>query len=127
MVCLNNVDPNLPMCTPNGIGTISVRAPRPGQAPPPGLVDPLAALQNALQHLLDPSNPGAGYTQAPPLSAAQEHFCSAPFAIDVSLDTAFTHSSKRSLSLITHSTDQSPRARADTSRLKLTCRANPVP
>ena len=124
VVCLNNADPNLPVCTPNGLGAVTVRAPRPGQAPPPGLVDPLAALQNALQHLLDPSNPGAGYSQAPPLSAAQQHFCSAPFAIDVAL----THGGTRSLSLITRSTDLSlPRAGVDTSRLKLTCMSNPAP
>jgi hypothetical protein len=126
MVCLNNSDPHLAACIPNGIRRTSVLAPRRQQSRLPTVRDALAAdaatLQDALHHLGDPRHPEAGYVNAPPLDATQQNLCSAPFAIDVPLTVRKTSSSPRPISLIVRSTDYSlPRQRANVSRLKLTC------
>ena len=82
----------------------------------------VSAVQNALQHLRDPLDPGAGYVHAPPLNGAQRNFCSAPFAIDVPADALLTP--RHSVTLVTHSTDNSfPVARGDLSRLTLRCKS----
>jgi hypothetical protein len=126
MICVNNSDPHLAACIPNGIRRISVLAPRREQSQLPTVRDILAAdaatVQDALQHLGDPRHPEAGYVSAPPLDATQQNLCSAPFAIDVPLTVRKTSSSPRPISLIIRSTDYSlPRRRTSVSRLKLTC------
>jgi cysteine-rich repeat protein len=126
VVCLNNNDPSLPACTPNGISSVVALSPRPGLTSSPVvrgiLAGDLAALQYALAHLLDPTNPATGYDYAPPLAAAQQNVCSAPFAIDVPVDTARRRSQRR-VALTTRSTDNSfPRTRLDVSQLGLTCK-----
>jgi hypothetical protein len=126
MVCLNNSDPQLPACIPNGIRGVSVLAPRQRQSRLPTVRDILAAnaatLQDALQHLDNPRHPDAGYVNAAPLDATQQNFCSAPFAIDVSLTMTRTSSRPRTISLIVRSTDYGlPRRRTSVSRLRLTC------
>ena len=126
MVCLNNSDPQVATCLPNGIRRIAVLAPRGNRSRLPAVRDALAAdaatLQDALQHLGDPRHPEAGYVNAPPLDAAQQNLCSAPFAIAVPLTVTKTSSGPRTISLIVRSTDYSlPRRRTDVSRLKLTC------
>jgi len=129
-ICLNNLDPNLPACVPGGIAGLSVLAPHPETITNPSLratvSGDLAALEDGLLHLLDPVNPGAGYVQSLPLDAGQQHFCSAPFAIDVPLDVGPTRSLKGSITLQTRSIDNGlPRPRSAVSKLKLTC--NPPP
>jgi hypothetical protein len=109
-VCLNNHDPALPACIPNGITSVVVLAPRPELARVSSLrdilADDLAAVQNATQHLLDPRNVAAGFVNAPPLDAAQQHFCSAPFAIQVPVDVSMTRRTRRSVSIVARSTDE---------------------
>lgn len=65
MICLNDSDPHLAACIPNGIRRISVLAPRQEQSGLPAVRDTLAAdaatLRDALQHLGDPRYPEAGY------------------------------------------------------------------
>lgn len=124
VVCLNALDPHLPTCSANGISGFAVRGPRSeasqSAAVRTALTADLAALQDAVQHLRDPSNPAAGYIYAAPLSGAQQNFCSAPFAIDVPL----AGRSRRSVTIITRSTDNTPlNPFQDLSRLKLTCKS----
>jgi hypothetical protein len=42
-----------------------------------------AALETALAALVDPANPGAGYTNAPPLAASQQNLCTAPMTMNL--------------------------------------------
>lgn len=132
VVCLNNHDPGLPACIPSGITSVNVLAPHPERARNGSLrailATDLATLQAALLHLLDPSNPTAGYVNAPPLAASQQDFCSAPFAIDVPVDVRLTGTSRRSVALLTRSTDNRlPAPRRNLSNLKLTCISRPLP
>ena len=132
IVCLNNSDPNLPLCVPNGISSIEVRSPRPESARAAALRNILAAdkaaLQTALQHLADPQNPAAGYTNGPPLAATQQGFCSAPFAIAVPVTVFATRGSRQSVTLKTRSTNNRlPAPLVNLSKLKLTCSSHPVP
>src|SRR5262249_23626481 len=65
IVCLNNVDPNLPSCDPNGISSLEVLPPRTRLRTTGAQTiadNDNALLMNAVTHLLDPQNPGAGYT-----------------------------------------------------------------
>ena len=129
-LCLNNPDPNLPRCVPNGVSSVLVLSPQPARARAPelraALAAYLAAVQNAVQHLLDPNNPFAGYTHAPPLNAAQQGFCSAPFLIDVPVAVSGNRRNRRSVRLATRSADDSfPAARVQLSRLQLTCASLP--
>jgi cysteine-rich repeat protein len=130
VVCLNNSDPNLPACTPSGISPVYVIGPRPTgpQVLRDAISQDLAAIQNALSHLLDPMNPYPtppapgqtpvpGYVNAPPLAQEQQSFCSAPF--DVTLPLAGHR--RRSASVKTLSFSQASRPRIDASQLKLTC------
>jgi hypothetical protein len=128
VVCVNNSDPHLSACIPNGISRLSVLAPQWKQARLPAARDILTAdaatLQDALQHLRDPQHPEAGYVNAPPLDARQQNLCSAPFAIDVPLGVRSSRGRQGGISLIVRSTDYSlPRRRTNVSRLKLTCQA----
>lgn len=122
-VCLNNDDGNLPACAQDGVTTVTVLAPRPRrvitQDSDAILAADLDALQNALGHLRDPQNGGAGYTYAPPLNASQQGFCSAPFAIKA---TVSNRSSQPSVTLKTRSADDGfPRQHLSVSQLQLTC------
>ena len=112
--------------------SVLVLSPQPARARAPELravlAADLAAVQNAVQHLLDPNNPFAGYTHAPPLNAAQQGFCSGPFLIDVPVAVSGTRRSRRSVRLATRSADDSfPAARVQLSRLQLTCASQPLP
>ncbi len=83
------------------------------------MIADVAALQHALTHLRDPSDPGAGYVHAPPLTAAQQGYCSAPFPVVVPLDASLRR--KRIVSFVVKSANGAAPSRANVSRLKLTC------
>ena len=122
-VCLNNADPSLPVCEPNGIAGVTVLAPRLRQAITRDsgaiLAADLDALQNALGHLQDPGAPAAGYSFGPPLEPTQQGFCSAPFAIEALVSNRSTRSS---VTLKTRSSDNGfPRKHLSVSQLQLTC------
>jgi len=127
-VCLNNSDPNLPLCQPAGIGSVTVRSPQPlgvrDTTLRTALTQDLSDLQGALSHLLDPLNAGAGYANAPPLTTTQQGFCSAPFSVDVPVTVRLTRSTRHSVSLLTRSINGS--GRVALSRLKLTCKSLPA-
>ena len=129
-VCLNNLDTHLPACIPGGLDSVTIQSPNPARtrnlALRAALAQDLAALQNALAHLLDPANPEAGYVNAPPLSAAQQNFCSAPFSIAVPVNVRPGRTSKRSVRLTTRSTSNSLVPRTHRSSLTLTCKSRPL-
>ena len=84
-VCLNNIDPSLPACLPNGVTDIKVLSPhpRPGSTSKNSaiLAADLSALESALTHLQNPGSPAAGFVNGLPLEPGQLGFCSAPFPI----------------------------------------------
>jgi len=130
VVCLNNADPNLPACTPQGVGVVSIAFPKTGPTPnqtPSADALAKAQVENALLHLLNPMNPypvttpqqtpSPGYVNAPPLTKEEQSFCSAPFDITVPLAGA----KHRSLRLKTLSYSLAEIPRLDVSYLSLTC------
>ena len=122
-VCLNNADPNLPACTPGGIGTVDVRAPRPRAALGAAAYAMLAAdadtLRNALIHLQDPSDRAAQSIYSPPLDPTEQGFCSATFAIQAMVSK---RAGRPSVTLKTRSSDYATlRRRVAVSQLQLTC------
>jgi len=125
-LCLNGS--SLPACTPLGIATVDILSPRPSQTRNPilqaALARDLTALQGALTHLSDPSNPTGGYSFAPPLVPSQQDFCSAPFFVDVPVDIRPGRTGKRSVSLAMRSTPSGTAARSAVSKLKLTCKSS---
>ncbi|MGD0949559.1 MAG: hypothetical protein ABSA52_19300, partial [Candidatus Binatia bacterium] len=120
VVCLNNADPNLPACTPQGVGAVSVIVPKTG-------TEANAQVENALLHLLNPMNPypvttpqqtpSPGYVNAPPLIEEEQSFCSAPFDITIPL----AGSRQSSLRLKTLSYNLAKKPKLSVSQLKLTC------
>ena len=122
-VCLNNADPNLPACTPGGIGTVDVRAPRPRAALGAEAYAMLAAdaeaLQNALSHLQNPSDAAAHSIYSAPLDPTEQGFCSATFAIQAMVSN---RARRPSVTLKTRSSDYATlRRRINVSQLQLTC------
>ena len=116
VACLNNVDPHLPGCVPQGVArTIQVQR-------PPSLRDPISysTLTAALQNLRDPVTGAIGLT--PPVAPSDTNLCSAPFSIRVPLrgSTRLTkgrvYLRMRSQSLITV-----PRITTDRDNLTLVC------
>jgi cysteine-rich repeat protein len=79
VACLNNTDPNLPMCSPRGVAN-PVRVIRPKLTNDPGNY---MSLSQALQSLRDPSTGAMGLKM--PVSAAATNLCSEPFSIRVPL------------------------------------------
>lgn len=125
VVCLNNSDPNLRLCTPNGVTDIKVIRPLPVQQNAvlrDVVTNDLAALHNALQHLHDPLDPSGSYTMTVPLEATQQNLCSEPFPIDILLGKAMY----RSVTLMTRAFDNSfPLPLWQYSALRLRCKAPP--
>jgi hypothetical protein len=122
-VCLNNIDPSLPACLPNGVTEIKVLSPRPRSGSTSKnntiLTADLSALQGALAHLQNPDNPGAGYVNGIPLEAGQYGFCSAPFPIQAWV----TARNRPSVTLKTRSTVSGlPRRYVSLSQLQLICK-----
>jgi cysteine-rich repeat protein len=127
VACLNNQDPNVAACTPNGVSSVTVTSPNPNGARIPIVQSTLAVdratLETALDHLYDPLSSSDRYDRAIPLTAAQQSFCSAPFEIDVVVGG----DRKRSVRLSTRSFDGSSTPRSQTSSLVLTCKSRPLP
>jgi cysteine-rich repeat protein len=118
--CLNNEDPNLNACTHSGVSSLSLKpAPRPSDPALRAVLEAnVAAANDALTHLLDPSDGAGGYAHAPPLVAGERNFCSAPFSVDVPLGSRPRYVVK----LRTKSADGSlPLPRRQVSVLRLTC------
>jgi cysteine-rich repeat protein len=118
VMCVNNQDAKLPKCVPNGISQILLVQPV-LRARKTEQQTARAALQDAASTLLDPSNPGAGYVNAAPLSATQQNLCSAPFEIDILLGRL----KRSSVSVITSSATLGARPLRNRSTLLLTCKA----
>jgi hypothetical protein len=76
-----------------------------------------AALDNATRHLLDPQDPSAGFVNAPPVPAGQHGLCSQPFDVDVPLFGA----RRRTVTVVTLSSNAVRRGRRQVSWLRLTC------
>jgi hypothetical protein len=126
-VCLNNNDPSLPSCLPQGIAQVSITSPRPKRARNltmrAVLEADVAALNNALTHLFDPTNPELGFVNAPPLTSGQRDLCSEPFGVDVLLGAL----RKGSVTLTVRSKNQRPLQPArHSSSLKLLCKGRPL-
>ena len=133
VVCANNSDPNLTRCIPNGIDHVDV-LPLPARLYRLPIIGQLAQTNTdkvkfALQHLLDPANPGAGYVVAPPLSVSQQGFCSAPMLIDVLSGSSYRRESVLTrMKFKARSADTNTRrAKKVTAQLRLTCKARPLP
>jgi cysteine-rich repeat protein len=131
-VCLNNTNPNLVCNPPNGLSAVTLQSPlrRYGRYP---VVEAQAnsnhaQVNAALTALLDPNNPGLGYTNSPPLSAAQTNFCSGTMLLEA-FSSDFGSFGSRTLTqlLKTKSSDNSvPRPKRAVSQLKLTCEPRPL-
>lgn len=122
-VCLNNADPNLPACTPGGIGDVEVLAPRPraalGAASYAVLTVDADTLQNALNHLGNPRDAVAHSTYSPPLDPTEQGFCSEIFAIQAMVSNRVR---RPSVTLKTRSGDYATlRRQISVSQLQLTC------
>jgi len=122
-VCLNNADPNLPACTPGGIGAVDVRAPQPraafGADAYAMLTADAEALQNALTHLQAPGESGGHSIYSPPLDPTEQGFCSGTFAVEAMVSN---RSARPSVTLKTRSSDYATlRRHISVSQLRLTC------
>jgi len=83
--CVNNQDPGMPACTPNGVGLVtltSLRA-RVGVERTQLAAANTARLRSGLEHLLDPANPQDWYSRSLPVFPAERNFCSSTALIDV--------------------------------------------
>ena len=127
-VCLNNSDPGLSDCRPDGISAVLVeptRATHGNLAAVSRIVsEDSAALVDALNHLQDPVNPSAGFVYAPPLALSQVGLCSDVFPVNVvvgALRSSFVTLKVRSYDR------NAPVPRREVSRLKLVCKPRPLP
>lgn len=129
-LCLNDPDPGLPACSAQGITSAALLAPKADRIRSEPLhtlvAQDIADIQNALQHLSDPSLPAAGYSFAPPLSAAQRDLCSAAFLVRVPVKPPTARPTKQRLAIRLKTTDaQSPRPRPKSTSITLICRSAP--
>jgi cysteine-rich repeat protein len=123
VTCLNTTDANLPACAAQGVSRIRVYRPSPRVTRLTAFQTVLAAdrvaFDTALQHLLDPNDPGPGYANQIPIIPAEQNQCSQATDIDVPL----LGRRLRSMSLLVRTRDAAtPRSRVALSRLRLTCR-----
>lgn len=83
--CVNNQDPTLPACTPNGVGLVTITNPRAriGVERTELAAANVARLESGLTHLLDPANPENWYTRSLPVLPAERNFCSSTVLLDV--------------------------------------------
>ena len=125
VACVNNSDPDIPACVPNGVNSITVQSPSKSIANT-AIIGPLqlaniARVKDALNHLLDPNDPAAGYSKAPPLVSTQRGFCTAPIAIDVIAPSTTREKAKAVQNIVTKSLGGFPKAVKQTSKLVLKC------
>ncbi len=116
VVCLNNVDAQLPSCPPLGVTSpITLRAPNARR-------DPFnyGSVTNALQNLRDPRTGEVGRTL--PIPPSSPTLCTAPFAVRVPLRGSTGQLPGRvSLRTVSHSAATSPRSVRDTDRVIFVC------
>jgi hypothetical protein len=136
VACMNVNDGNLPACSPaanNGITNPAILPLSSALIQNPTAkaqyLANTAALTDALTHLFDPSNPGAGFTNQVPLSPTQTNLCSEPKILTVFAASARPNESARArFSLRMKSKDgKTPKPRGKRSLLRLTCVARPIP
>ena len=131
VACLNNADPNLPSCTPDGLNSLVIinRPYLKKSSPQLSLVGGnIATLSHNLQALYDPANPGLGFSLSPPLSAAQQGLCTGGMLVDVYASNASPNQSLSSSQLFrVKSKNNLARPRRNASALRLICTARPLP
>jgi hypothetical protein len=122
-VCFNVQDPALESCVPSGIAAVELISPNENQSRYPAVKEILTAdryaLNEALQHLMDPLRPANGFIYKPPLTAAQRNMCSAPFAVQILTGGR----PKATVNLKVRSIDTSLKQKRELSRLRLVCKA----
>lgn len=131
VVCANTNDSNLPACSPTGLTSIEVlpqHAALGNQIIAAANAANTAAIQDAVIHLFDPNNPGAGFSNTAPISAAQTDMCSLPKLLTVFAASARSNESARArFTLRTKSKDtHTPLPRTKRALLRLTCVARPL-
>lgn len=132
VACVNNNDPNLPLCTPAGLNSVVINT-RPylrKSSPQMTLVGVnVAKFTTALTQLFDPMNPGNGFSNTPPLDPTQADMCSGGMLIDVFASSAGPNQSMAaSQRLSVNSKNQKiPTPQRNTSSLFLECQALPLP
>jgi cysteine-rich repeat protein len=132
-VCLNNNDPNL-VCgnAPNGVSAVTLLPPLRRYSRYPTVQAQAASnnaqIQAALNALLDPSNPGPGYVNSPPLSAGQRNFCSQTMLLEAYSSAPVSFDSRTlTMRFSTKSSDNTtPRPLKQKSQLRLTCAPRPL-
>lgn len=84
-VCLNNNDPVLVQCVPNGVSSVDFGRPRgrPGSALLTLEAANHAKLNGAVQALLNPADPDAWYTYGLPVQVGDQNLCSKTVLLDV--------------------------------------------
>src|SRR5262249_46192267 len=132
--CVNNIDPHLPGCTPNGLSHLEVLPPRlriHTAQMQQFAADDVAQINTAITHLLDPQNPGAGYVNSAPTTGSQHNFCSQPMAMNLKILSGSSVRNESTVTAITFKTlskdTTTPRARKNVSKLRLVCKARPLP
>jgi hypothetical protein len=133
VVCVNNIDPRLPGCAGNGISSYEVLPPRLRLHTPANIALAASAqtqVTTALTQLLDPQNPGSGYTHTPP-TGTQNGFCSGPIAMNIEVLSGAARRQETTVAALTlrvRSKDGTlPKPRKVLSRLRLSCKARPLP
>jgi hypothetical protein len=133
VLCLNNLDANLPLCVPHGVRRVEVRPSRPYLFRSTTVLQlanaNVATVRAALIALRDPMEPGPSYTHHVPLTMAQRNFCSAPMLLDVLSGGDGPHAGDAAAQTLTivSEDDGTPHRRRAVSRLRLKCQARPLP
>lgn len=138
VTCLNNIDPNLPMCNdlahggPQGVNSLKIinRPYLRKSSPQVTLVGQnIATLTDSLQALYDPAHPELGFSLSPPVASSQVGLCTGGMLIDVYAGSASPRISQTSAQrfVIKSKNNRLPRNQRDTSTLYLQCTARPLP
>ncbi len=127
-LCLNTTDASIPACVQPGTGVSSVLVkPVPLKVASTPIIGPeavanIAKVSTALTQLLDPQDPGAGYSKGIPLTAPQKNFCSQPLKMKTFVIQTVKDRAKRRLAIRTVAKDGSfPRPKGKRTMLRLSC------
>ncbi|GIW45634.1 MAG: hypothetical protein KatS3mg077_2916 [Candidatus Binatia bacterium] len=125
-LCLNTTDSTLACVPSTGVTQVVVKPVSQRIASDP-IIGPLATqnvaqVVTALTQLLDPQDPGAGYSKGLPLLANQKDWCSQPLEMKALVVQTAKDKAKRRVAIRTTAFDGSlPRPKRKTSMLRLTC------
>ena len=125
-MCLNTTDSTLACAPSTGVTAVTVKPVSQAIASDP-ILGPLAVanvnkVATALGQLLDPQDPGAGYSKGLPLLASQKDWCSQPLELKALVVQTVKDRAKRRVVIRTKAFDGSlPRPKAKASMLRLTC------